>query len=65
MGSTNTNCYLGGCSSFSTSDAYTYKARGGGYAVGWAAGAGVDYAIGNGITVRAEYLYISLGTVSF
>ena len=65
MGFTSSSCEMGICSTNSQSDAYTYKARGTGYAVGWAAGAGVDYALGNGITVRAEYLYISLGTVSF
>ena len=65
MGFTSTYCNMGSCSTNSQSDAYTQKARGTGYSVGWAAGAGVDYALGNGITVRAEYLYISLGTVSF
>jgi len=65
MGFTSSSCNMGICTTNSQSDAYTYKARGTGYSVGWAAGAGVDYALGNGITVRAEYLYISLGTVSF
>ena len=30
--------------------------------VGWAIGAGVEYAIANNITLRAEYLYYDLGT---
>jgi outer membrane immunogenic protein len=32
---------------------------------GWAAGAGVEYALTKNITMKAEYLYVDLGTASF
>ena len=65
MESLNTNCSMGSCATSTYRDSYSTKSTGTGYAVGWAAGAGVDYALGGGITVRAEYLYVSLGTMSF
>jgi outer membrane immunogenic protein len=32
---------------------------------GWTAGAGVEYAVGSSWSVKAEYLYVNLGTQSF
>ena len=33
--------------------------------VGWTAGAGAEYAVGNNITLKVEYLYVNLGSDSF
>src|SRR5262249_6017412 len=33
--------------------------------VGWTAGAGVEYALGTGVSLKAEYLYVDLGSVAF
>lgn len=46
----NTNCYAGSSSRIAT---------------GWTAGAGLEYAIGRNWTVKAEYLYVNLGSDSF
>ncbi|WOJ89199.1 porin family protein [Methylocapsa polymorpha] len=45
-----------GLGAFSTSHNYTRT--------GWTAGAGVEYAITNNITLKTEYLYVNLGTNS-
>jgi outer membrane immunogenic protein len=46
----NTNCYAGSSSRI---------------AAGWTAGGGLEYAIGRNWTVKAEYLYVNLGSDSF
>jgi outer membrane immunogenic protein len=56
--------YGGGSSYFNVYDSY-YNAYWSGSPsstrVGWTAGAGVEYAITNNITIGAEYLYVDLG----
>ncbi len=33
-------------------------------ATGWAAGAGLEHALGNNVSIKAEYLYVNLGNVA-
>ena len=33
--------------------------------VGWTAGAGAEWAVWDNLSVRAEYLYVDLGSLSF
>jgi outer membrane immunogenic protein len=60
--------YGGGSSNFSVFDATTGSVFSGSPSstrVGWTAGAGVEYALTNNWTIRAEYLYADLGSTNF
>jgi outer membrane immunogenic protein len=60
--------YGGGSQNFSVFDATTGALWAGNPSssrVGWAAGGGVEYAWTNNWTIRAEYLYIDLGSKNF
>ena len=60
--------YGGGSQNFSVFDATTgalWTGNPSSSRVGWAAGGGVEYAWTNNWTIRAEYLYIDLGSKNF
>src|SRR6202042_171075 len=60
--------YGGGTSNFSAFDSTTgsfFTGSPSSTRVGWVAGAGVEYAITNNITIKGEYLYADLGSSNF